>query len=217
VVASRPIVDSIRPHVNPITGMIPIQRIPRCEHCGAMMFINVRGGDWFIHDHYEAANHREQQWIADIIRQQKRLVIIEVGCGYNTPTVTRFPMEALARQYQHAAMIRINIEYSDLPTDIQHGNIFALSSLLCYMEPVLQRVYMYIGVSLPLGAIPALGAIRHAISTYTPSQLIAASVELQQQRDSEPRDGERAQWRQFERRYGKGSWDWQRFLSQLNH
>jgi hypothetical protein len=38
----------------------------------------------------------------------KKLVLLELGAGYNTPVIIRYPFEAITLNYPSAALVRIN-------------------------------------------------------------------------------------------------------------
>ena len=80
------------------------------------MFGNVRGGSWFLHhDRYEKQNKALIEWMEK--HRHSNVVIIEIGAGYNTPTVTRFPMEAYAKE-TNSRLIRINPSDPEVPEDL---------------------------------------------------------------------------------------------------
>lgn len=119
VYESRPYLDKILPHIDE-NGFIPEELVPKCPRCGSDMFGNVRGGDWFLHEKYQAKNQALQEWMEDQIRLGKKVTIIEIGAGFNTPTVTRFPMEAFARDLgpNFGRLIRINPSDAEIPEDL---------------------------------------------------------------------------------------------------
>ena len=53
-------------------------------------------------------------------QQRRKIVVVEVGAGFNTPTVTRFPAEAIVREFgpARAALVRINPSDHGVPTDL---------------------------------------------------------------------------------------------------
>ena len=51
--------------------------------------------------------------------KNSNVVILEIGAGFNTPTVTRFPMESYARALGNQAhLIRINPSDPEVPEDL---------------------------------------------------------------------------------------------------
>ena len=87
--------------------------------------MNLRGAGNFIHrPKYEKASIKFESFVDTAIEGNKKLVCIEVGAGYNTPTVTRFPMEAIVRKAvkvngeDYKTLIRINPSDNDVPRDL---------------------------------------------------------------------------------------------------
>jgi hypothetical protein len=88
---------------------IPEEPIPKCPRCGSDMFGGVRGGSCYLHTKYEAQNQAIQNWIESHIQQGSNVAVIEIGAGFNTPAVTRLPIEAFARELgDNGRLIRIN-------------------------------------------------------------------------------------------------------------
>ena len=45
-------------------------------------------------------------------------MIVEVGVGFNTPSVIRWPMEGLAAKFPHVRLIRINEFQPQIPEEL---------------------------------------------------------------------------------------------------
>ncbi len=45
------------------------------------------------------------------MNKSKRIVYLEIGIGYNTPTIIRYPFESLTNANENATLIRINKDY----------------------------------------------------------------------------------------------------------
>lgn len=96
-----------------------------CPRCGrTLLSINCRGSDKFVHTPYQAAQDRLVAWIDALKRAGKRLVVVEIGAGYNSPAVSRYPMEAIVREMR-GALIRINPTAPEVPQDIEKAIGFA--------------------------------------------------------------------------------------------
>jgi NAD-dependent SIR2 family protein deacetylase len=137
VFAARPYLDAILPKID-ADGFIPHDAIPHCPHCGGGLFGNVRGGKAFLHHEvYEQQSASLERWIDSLQQQGKSLVVLEIGAGFNTPTVTRFLSEAVVRAMNRshdnakdgddhttvatntsAFLIRINPTEPEVPPDI---------------------------------------------------------------------------------------------------
>jgi hypothetical protein len=49
---------------------------------------------------------------------REALLILEIGAGFNTPGVVRYPLERLAAQHADARFVRINREYAAVPASL---------------------------------------------------------------------------------------------------
>ena len=78
--------------------------------------MNVRRGHWFIEDVFNKKN-KFVDWLRST--HGKRLVVLEVGVGFNTPSVLRWPMEQTVHANKNARLIRINREHPEVPSEIE--------------------------------------------------------------------------------------------------
>ena len=91
---------------------IPSELVPHCPVCGGKMDVHVRKDRYFVQDN---------QWYASCERYQDYMekacdgntLLLELGVGYNTPTIIRFPFERLAVQRKNITLVRINKDYPD--------------------------------------------------------------------------------------------------------
>lgn len=120
---AKPILDRIVP----LVPNIPEAEFARCPNCGRNALGNVRGGSWFTHAPYDEAASRFQAWVehqmsvhngSNATAPPARFVILEIGAGFNTPSVTRLPMEEICREFPQARLVRVNPKHYQIPTDI---------------------------------------------------------------------------------------------------
>ena len=86
-----------------------------CMHaCAAMSSCNQRGGDWFVEDHFKEQAVRMSMFLKDAAKPGNKLVLLEIGAGFNTPTVIRHRFEIIAYQRLHngspCKFIRLNLQ-----------------------------------------------------------------------------------------------------------
>ena len=95
---------------------IPTELIPKCPVCGAEMETNLRVDNLFVQDKkwYEA-NERYNSYLNKI--SNEKVVFLELGVGYNTPGIIRYPFEQLTYNNPDAALIRINKDYPEAIED----------------------------------------------------------------------------------------------------
>ena len=89
-------------------GKIPPHMVPKCPVCGGDMAMNLRVDDHFVEDAaWYDAERRFGEFLSEA--QDKKLVLVEPGVGFNTPTIIRFPFEKLVRDHENISLVRLNI------------------------------------------------------------------------------------------------------------
>lgn len=92
--------------------------VPKCPVCGKNMEINIRKDAFFVEDdNWDNLNSNYEKFINDNIH--KKLILIELGVGFNTPGIIRFPFEQLVYRYDNITLIRMNDKYSDVAFEIK--------------------------------------------------------------------------------------------------
>lgn len=91
---------------------IPSPLIPKCPRCGGPLAPHLRKDQFFVeNDAWHQASHRYSQFVAAI--GDKPCVLLELGVGYNTPTIIKFPFERITAQHPNATLVRINKDYPE--------------------------------------------------------------------------------------------------------
>jgi hypothetical protein len=70
------------------------------------VFFNVRGGDWFVEQPWRRQLGTLRSWVGS--SSNERLLVLDIGSGFNTPSVVRWPMERTAEAIPTARFARIN-------------------------------------------------------------------------------------------------------------
>ena len=69
---------------------VPSDLAPRCPHCGRPMAMNLRCDDRFAEDEgWHRATERYESFLRT--RQGQKLLFLELGVGYNTPVIIKYP------------------------------------------------------------------------------------------------------------------------------
>ena len=101
---------------------IPTSLIPKCPVCGRPMEMNLRADDRFVQDDgwYEYAKlYREFLEKS----QNKNLVLVEIGVGYNTPAIIKYPFERMTLLNKKTTLIRINKDYAICEKEIKDRTV----------------------------------------------------------------------------------------------
>ncbi len=113
----KPILDRILPAIDPATQAVTDPAlIPLCPNCGGPAFLNVRGGSWFIEEPQREARARYVDWVN--ATADGTLLVIEIGSGFNTPGVVRWPMEQITDWHDQAHLLRVNADYPQISVEL---------------------------------------------------------------------------------------------------
>lgn len=108
-------VENILRHSHDLT--VDRQYVPVCPVCGGNMDVHVRKNGFFVQDEdWVKAAVRYEKFMAEYAAT-KRIVLLELGIGYNTPTIIRYPFEQITYRNPDATLIRLNSEYPDGPVE----------------------------------------------------------------------------------------------------
>lgn len=96
---------------------IPSELLPICPRCGKPLTMNLRSDDKFVEDNgwHEAA----ERYINFIrTRKNSRILYLELGVGFNTPAIIKYPFWELTASNPKAFYACINLNEAECPQDI---------------------------------------------------------------------------------------------------
>lgn len=97
---------------------IPSSLVPKCPVCGRVMEVNLRCDNTFVEDEiWHKLNNDYKNFISN--NKDKKLLLIELGVGFNTPSIIRFPFEKMALDFNDTKLIRVNNKSTDVFLDIK--------------------------------------------------------------------------------------------------
>lgn len=101
---------------------IPSELIPHCPKCGTPMTMNLRSDETFVQDEgwYTAANRYEAFLQKN---SHKYILLLELGVGFNTPGIIKYPFWRIAVQNPKATYACINLGPFYLPKEIETRSI----------------------------------------------------------------------------------------------
>ena len=94
--------------------MIPSSMVPKCPVCGGNMAMRLRCDQYFVEEeHWHEAASR----YADFLKEHRKehVVLLELGVGFNTPTIIRFPFEKMVGENERWSLIRLNLDEAVVP------------------------------------------------------------------------------------------------------
>ena len=76
---------------------VPAELLPVCPHCGSPLTMNLRCDDRFVED---ACWHRAAERYESFLRTRagQRMLFLELGVGYNTPGIIKYPFWRMTAQ-----------------------------------------------------------------------------------------------------------------------
>lgn len=101
---------------------IPSELVPKCPVCGGPMDVNLRKDAYFVEDEkwYKQAKKYEQ--FLDEAKD-KKVVLLELGVGFNTPGIIRLPFEKLVLENENWTLVRLNKDNTSTFLDVQDRTI----------------------------------------------------------------------------------------------
>ena len=97
---------------------IPTELIPHCPYCGKPMTINLRSDDKFVEDEgWHKSAERYENFLRT--RGNQRILFLELGVGYNTPIIIKYPFWRMTEKNKAAAYACINNGEAVCPESIK--------------------------------------------------------------------------------------------------
>ncbi len=101
---------------------IPTELLPVCPHCGKPMTMNLRSDNRFVEDAgwYIAAG-RYEDFLKD--KENLRVLFLELGVGYNTPGIIKYPFWLMTMENPKATYACVNFSEAVYPTELERQSI----------------------------------------------------------------------------------------------
>ena len=101
---------------------VPSELLPTCPHCGKPMTMNLRSDSRFVEDEgWHRAAERYENFLRT--RQNLRILFLELGVGYNTPGIIKYPFWQMTAQNPKAVYACINYGEAVCPKEIETQSI----------------------------------------------------------------------------------------------
>lgn len=101
---------------------IPGELVPKCPVCGAPMTMNLRTDETFVQDRgWYAAAERYNAFTEKY--KGKKLLLLELGVGYNTPGIIKYPFWRTAAENKNATYVCINFGEAECPKEISKNSV----------------------------------------------------------------------------------------------
>ena len=101
---------------------IPRSLIPTCPVCGKPMTMNLRSDNTFVEDEgWYAAAHRYEEFLRE--KSGQKILFLELGVGYNTPVIIKYPFWRMTLNNPNATYACINLGQAGAPKEILKQSI----------------------------------------------------------------------------------------------
>lgn len=112
----------IKPENTTVKMKIPEELIPRCPKCGKPMSMNLRADNTFVEDEgWHRAAEKYQLFLQR--HEDLKVLFIELGVGYNTPGIIKYPFWQMTNIWPQAEYICLNYGDAYAPTKIKKKSL----------------------------------------------------------------------------------------------
>ena len=101
---------------------VPAELVPHCPHCGQPMSMNLRADDTFVEDDgWHRAAERYENFLRT--RAGQHILFLELGVGYNTPVIIKYPFWRMTAKNPDAVYACLNQGQVICPEEIERRSI----------------------------------------------------------------------------------------------
>lgn len=115
---------------------VPTELIPRCPKCGAPMAMNLRADDTFVEDEgWLEAAERYGSFVK--AHGSGRALFLELGVGYNTPGIIKYPFWQMTEGNPDAVYACVNAGQALCPREIESQAVCLDGDIGAVLEQIL--------------------------------------------------------------------------------
>ena len=101
---------------------IPSELLPVCSHCGKPLTMNLRSDNKFVEDEgWHRAAERYENFLRT--REGQKILFLELGVGFNTPVIIKYPFWQMTAKNPNATYACINQGQAMCPQEIEQRSI----------------------------------------------------------------------------------------------
>lgn len=116
---------------------IPTELLPVCPHCGKPLTMNLRSDNKFVEDEgWHRAAERYENFLRT--REGGRILFLELGVGYNTPVIIKYPFWQMTAKNPSATYACINQGQAMCLREIQQQAICIDADIGCILRGLSQ-------------------------------------------------------------------------------
>ena len=116
---------------------VPSELLPVCPHCGKPVTMNLRSDNRFVEDEgWHRAAERYENFLRT--RTNLQLLFLELGVGYNTPGIIKYPFWQMTARNPKATYACINYGEAVCPDEIKRQSICIDNDIAKVLEDLKQ-------------------------------------------------------------------------------
>ncbi len=101
---------------------VPTELLPTCPHCGKPLTMNLRSDNKFVEDKgWHRAAERYENFLRT--REGQKILFLELGVGYNTPVIIKYPFWQMTAKNPKAIYACINQGQAVCPQEIEQQSV----------------------------------------------------------------------------------------------
>ncbi len=109
--------------------------IPLSTHYNERLEPNLRCDANFVEEPWISNYSEYNSYISSSINQ--KIVFLEIGVGFNTPSIIRWPFEELTNKIKGASLIRVNLDDASYPTIIEDKALGFKTDINSFLEDLI--------------------------------------------------------------------------------
>lgn len=101
---------------------VPTELLPVCPRCGKPLTMNLRSDNKFVEDEgWHRAAERYENFLRT--REGQKILFLELGVGYNTPVIIKYPFWQMTAKNPNATYVCINQGQAVCPHGIERQSV----------------------------------------------------------------------------------------------
>ena len=100
---------------------VPTELLPKCPVCGRPLTMNLRSDDKFVED--EGWHRAAERYESYLRTRGGKMLFLELGVGYNTPGIIKFPFWQMTAKNPEATYACVNFGEAVCPEQIRDRSV----------------------------------------------------------------------------------------------
>lgn len=113
---NRKMIEKMLEGFDPQTLTIREEDVPILDYTGELFCPNLRIDQYFVEKPYML---NKDAYVDFVTADQEKILFLELGVGYNTPVIIRYPFEQMTYAYENATLVRVNTTAPQVSPEIK--------------------------------------------------------------------------------------------------